>query len=140
MHNSRTIAMPFLILAFFTTIAIPAAVEEASAAGDRVSATGKLNAIMTSERKVNITHGPIPALGWPGMTMDFRLADTASLEGIEVGAKVAFQLRKGSDGASPAALTPRSEAGGGEAPPELEAKDTGRPCPSAPRISIPSAA
>ncbi len=31
--------------------------------------------------------------------MDFRLADTASLEGIEAGAKVVFQLRKGPDGA-----------------------------------------
>jgi Cu(I)/Ag(I) efflux system protein CusF len=99
MHNSRTIAIPFLILAFFTSIAIPAAAEEASASGERVSATGKLNAIMASDRKVNITHGPIPALGWPGMTMDFRLADTASLEGIEAGAKIAFKLRKASDGA-----------------------------------------
>jgi Cu(I)/Ag(I) efflux system protein CusF len=99
MHNSRIITIPFLILAFFTTIAIPAAAEEASATGERISATGKLNEIMASERKVNITHGPIPALGWPGMTMDFRLADTASLEGIEAGARIVFQLRKGSDGA-----------------------------------------
>jgi Cu/Ag efflux protein CusF len=99
MHNSRTIAIPFFILAFFTTIAILPAAEEASAAGEPVVATGKLNAIMASDRKVNITHDPIPALGWPGMTMDFRLADTASLEGIEAGARVAFQLRKGSDGA-----------------------------------------
>jgi Cu/Ag efflux protein CusF len=99
MHNSRTIAVPFLILALFTMIAIPAAAEETSVSGGRVSATGKLNAIMASEGKVNITHDPIPALSWPGMTMDFRLADTASLEGIEAGAKVAFQLRKGPDGA-----------------------------------------
>ena len=97
MHNSRTVRL--LILAFFTTLAIAASPEEAFATGERVSATGKLNAIMASEGKVNITHDPIPALGWPGMTMDFRLADTASLEGIEAGAKVAFQLRKGSDGA-----------------------------------------
>ena len=73
-------------------IAMPAA------SGQSISATGKVNAIMASERKVNITHDPIPALDWPGMTMDFRLADSANLEGIKVGAKVEFQLRKASDG------------------------------------------
>ena len=97
MHNSRTVR--FLTLAFVSTLAIAAAAEEASATDELVSATGKLNAIMASESKVRITHDPIPALGWPGMTMDFRLAETAGLEGIEAGAKIAFQLRKGSDGA-----------------------------------------
>jgi len=98
MYKSRTVPVLFLFFAFFTAISVPAAAEEASTTGELVSATGTLNAIMASERKVNITHGPIPALGWPGMTMDFRLADTASLEGINVGANVAFQLRKGADG------------------------------------------
>jgi Cu/Ag efflux protein CusF len=93
MHNSRIIAISFLILAFFATVAIPAG------AGEPISATGKVNAIMASERKVNITHDPIPALDWPGMTMDFRLADSASLKGIEAGTRVVFQLRKASDGA-----------------------------------------
>jgi len=92
MRNSRTVAVSFFILAFFAMLATPAV------AGERISATGKVNAVMASERKVNITHGPIPALGWPGMTMDFRLADTASLKGIEAGSSVEFQLRKGADG------------------------------------------
>ncbi len=71
----------------------------ASAAEDQVvTGTGEINAIMAEDRKVNITHDPIPALGWPGMTMDFQLAESAELEGIEVGAKVTFQLRKGADG------------------------------------------
>ncbi len=32
------------------------------------------------------------------MTMDFRLADGATLEGIAVGDAVTFRLRKGADG------------------------------------------
>jgi Cu/Ag efflux protein CusF len=93
MHNSRTVAVFLLILVFFTTFAISVT------AGELISATGKVNAIMPAERKANITHDPIPALGWPGMTMDFRLADSASLEGVKVGSEVVFQLRKAADGA-----------------------------------------
>jgi Cu/Ag efflux protein CusF len=87
------------ILALFTAISLSAAATEPTGSDALASGTGTVNAVMAAERKVNITHGPIPALGWPGMTMDFRLSDTASLEGIETGAKVIFQLRKATDGA-----------------------------------------
>jgi Cu(I)/Ag(I) efflux system membrane fusion protein len=93
MRQSRTIAIFVLVVAFAATFAVSAT------AGEPISATGKVNAIMPAERKVNITHDPIPALGWPGMTMDFRLADSVSLEGVEAGSEVVFQLRKAADGA-----------------------------------------
>jgi Cu/Ag efflux protein CusF len=66
--------------------------------GDTASGTGTVNAVMAAERKINISHDPIPELEWPEMTMDFRLADAVSLEGIEAGARVTFQLRKGENG------------------------------------------
>jgi Cu/Ag efflux protein CusF len=68
-------------------------------ASESVAATGTLNSIDATANKVNITHGPIPALEWPGMTMDFQLGAGVSLEGIEPGAKVSFQLRKLAGGA-----------------------------------------
>jgi Cu(I)/Ag(I) efflux system membrane fusion protein len=39
---------------------------------------------------VTLSHGPIPAAGWPAMTMTFRLADPALARGLKVGDRVAF--------------------------------------------------
>lgn len=47
--------------------------------------------------KVTLKHGPLKALGMPGMTMTFEAADPAELAGLKVGDKVHF--------------TPRSEGG-----------------------------
>ncbi len=68
-------------------------------ASSSIAATGTVNSINTAERKVNITHEAIPALEWPGMTMDFPLGDGVSLKGIESGTKVTFHLRKVASGA-----------------------------------------
>ena len=63
-----------------------------------ISGSGTVNEIKAAERKVNITHGPIPELKWPGMTMDFELSEAVSIEKIEVGATVVFELHKRPDG------------------------------------------
>lgn len=63
-----------------------------------ISANGTVNAIKAAERKINITHGPIPELDWPGMTMDFAISKAVSLEKVEVGAAVVFELHKEADG------------------------------------------
>ena len=94
MHRIAGLATLALSTAIFVSVAATAC-----APSDVVSGTGQVNAIMATERKVNITHDPIPALEWPGMTMDFRLADTVTLEGIDVGDTITFRLRKGADGA-----------------------------------------
>ncbi len=59
---------------------------------------GTVNEVFTDERKLNISHGAIEALGWPEMSMDFELNDNAGLEGIEAGAKVHFTLLKDDEG------------------------------------------
>lgn len=41
---------------------------------------------------VRITHGPIKSLGWPGMTMDFPLANSSLAAGIKPGSKITFEL------------------------------------------------
>ena len=33
--------------------------------------TGVVNAVEPGQRKVKLTHAPIPEIGWPAMTMEF---------------------------------------------------------------------
>ena len=53
---------------------------------------GVVNKIDMQHNKVNMTHGPIQSLGWPGMTMDFKVKDAAILKGIKPGQKVMFEV------------------------------------------------
>jgi Cu(I)/Ag(I) efflux system membrane fusion protein len=39
---------------------------------------------------VTLSHEPVPAIGWPAMTMTFQLADPALARGVKVGDRVAF--------------------------------------------------
>jgi Cu(I)/Ag(I) efflux system membrane fusion protein len=52
---------------------------------------GVLNAI-NGDGSVSITHGPIATLGWPGMTMDFALANASLAAGIKPGSKISFEI------------------------------------------------
>ncbi|MDP6350987.1 MAG: copper-binding protein [Alphaproteobacteria bacterium] len=63
-----------------------------------VTATGVVNSIDAVARKVNLTHEPIPAIGWPAMTMDLSFSDQADLAGIGPGSAIRFTLAKGPDG------------------------------------------
>jgi Cu/Ag efflux protein CusF len=53
---------------------------------------GVVNKVDLQHNKVNMTHGPIDSLGWPGMTMDFKVKDAAILKGIKPGQKVTFEV------------------------------------------------
>ena len=61
-------------------------------------AHGKINRIDAEAGTVTITHGPIKALNWPGMTMGFRVADKSLLKGLKAGDEVNFDLAKGPGG------------------------------------------
>ncbi|MDH3321160.1 MAG: copper-binding protein, partial [Betaproteobacteria bacterium] len=43
--------------------------------------------------RVELDHGPIPALQWPAMRMEFKLADPKQLDGLAQGDEVQFELR-----------------------------------------------
>jgi Cu(I)/Ag(I) efflux system membrane fusion protein len=66
-----------------------AAKQPKSAAGHQ--AQGKLEAI-NADGTVSITHEPIKSLGWPGMTMDFALANTSLIQGVKPGSTINFEL------------------------------------------------
>lgn len=54
-------------------------------------AQGTLDAI-NQDGTVSITHQPIKSLGWPGMTMDFALANSSLVAGIKPGSEISFEI------------------------------------------------
>jgi Cu(I)/Ag(I) efflux system membrane fusion protein len=52
---------------------------------------GVLEAI-NDDGTVSITHGPIASLNWPGMTMDFALANSSLAAGIKPGSAISFEI------------------------------------------------
>lgn len=56
--------------------------------------TGKVVSVDKSKSAVKLAHEAIESLDWPGMTMDFKVADAALLDGIKAGDAVTFELGK----------------------------------------------
>lgn len=61
-----------------------------------VHATGVLNSV--ADGSVNVSHDPIPDIGWPAMTMDLSVVEGADLGGAQPGDPVMIMLQKGDDG------------------------------------------
>ena len=68
------------------------------AQADKPAGEGKINSVDAGARKVNITHGPVAALKWPGMTMDFTVAPSVDMSALKAGAEFGFTLKQGADG------------------------------------------
>jgi len=77
---------------------VPLRIAAADGAQTAASAIGVVRQVKPEEGKVKINHEAIPALGWPAMTMTFRVKDKSVLEGIGPGDKVHFDLEKGATG------------------------------------------
>jgi Cu(I)/Ag(I) efflux system membrane fusion protein len=55
-------------------------------------AQGKVESMDAKGLSVSLTHGPVASLKWPGMTMDFRLANSALLKELKTGSRVEFEF------------------------------------------------
>ena len=55
-------------------------------------ATGTLDGIDAKTGSVTVTHGPVASLKWPGMTMDFVLANPALTEKFKPGSAVSIEF------------------------------------------------
>jgi Cu(I)/Ag(I) efflux system membrane fusion protein len=53
-----------------------------------------------SPASVTLSHQPVPSIGWPAMTMTFKLADPALAQGVKVGDRVAFAFDQPPAGAT----------------------------------------
>ena len=54
---------------------------------------GVVRAIDLPGGSVTLQHGPIVALGWPGMTMPFKVKPAAELKALKVGQTVDFTVQ-----------------------------------------------
>lgn len=61
-------------------------------------AEATINSTDPAARKFNATHGPIPELGWPAMTMDFGLAEGVDLPDLAPGSRVTLGLGRDATG------------------------------------------
>ena len=68
----------------------PAAGGHASQGDPAALSDGVVLSIDRSAGNITISHGPLPHLGMPGMTMGVRAAEPGLLEGIKPGDKVRF--------------------------------------------------
>ncbi len=57
-----------------------------------ITARGTIVNVMAGHGMIRLTHEPIPALGWPVMTMDFDYAGMAPLTPFDAGTEVIFTL------------------------------------------------
>ncbi|OYV34858.1 MAG: hypothetical protein B7Z80_20060 [Rhodospirillales bacterium 20-64-7] len=75
-----------------------ASIQRVHEGGNDAHATGTVNAVDPAAHKINLSHQPIPALGWPAMTMDFPVAPSVDLSRIKPGSRVDFSLGKDKGG------------------------------------------
>lgn len=67
-------------------------------ASESIAATGTVKSVDAAAGKLVIDHDPIPALNWPRMVMDFRLADKTLADKVKAGDKVKFTMTSGEKG------------------------------------------
>lgn len=89
--------MRSLITALITAASIGLAASTPAFGADSApthAAHGIVKSIDKDAGTAKITHDPIKSLKWPKMTMDFRAADPALLDGIKPGMAVDFEIMK----------------------------------------------
>lgn len=64
-----------------------------SAATGPISGAGTVTAVDAGAGTISIDHGPIAAIDWPAMSMQFTAENPAMLQGIAVGDQVSFELK-----------------------------------------------
>ena len=64
-----------------------------AAAPTEFMAVGTLNSMDTAAGTVNISHNPVPAAGWPAMTMNFKVADPGAMANLKPGERVDIHFK-----------------------------------------------
>lgn len=81
-----------------TTPASDAKMDDATSTQKSNTVTGKgVVRDVIADGKINLSHEPIDALGWPSMTMDFKLAEGVSTKNLKPGMAVEFDLMEKND-------------------------------------------
>jgi len=100
-----------LALTLVPTIASAQTMKDMTGLSSAAAKTGKGVGVVTAldpkAAKVTIKHGPIPAVGWPAMTMTFKSTPPALLKNVHVGQTFAFDMRTKGIDAEVTAIQPR---------------------------------
>lgn len=94
--KARFLALALVAAASSFAMAAPAVAHEGhqqtAAAPQSAEGEGAVTAIDAQAGMVTLNHGPIASLGWPAMTMTFRVQAASVLQGVSVGQRVHFTL------------------------------------------------
>jgi Cu(I)/Ag(I) efflux system membrane fusion protein len=76
---------------------------KAAAAAEKASAVHKASGVVkrvdAAKNTVTVAHEPVRSLGWPAMTMEFRVREKEKLAALKPGQRIEFELveeKKGS--------------------------------------------
>ena len=69
-------------------------IQMAHAGHNDAHGTGTVNSVDPAQHKVNLSHNPIPEIGWPAMTMEFSVAPSIDLKTIKPGTRVNFTIEQ----------------------------------------------
>lgn len=64
---------------------------------EKATVMGTVNKIDVAKSVINITHEPVPSIGWPKMTMDIPVTKRVDLSKVETGKPVEITLKQGRD-------------------------------------------
>ncbi len=76
----------------------PVQAQSAPGTAQVITGQGKVNSLDAQAKKINLTHGPIAAIKWPAMTMDFVVLPNVDLSRVKIGDTVTFTLGRAPDG------------------------------------------
>jgi len=96
------------VLSRMSAASAPAKVSNAATAAKL--AQGKVDAVDRAKASVTLTHGPIPSVDMPAMTMGFRVDPPRLLDGVQPGQEVEFDVAKREDGYVVTTLRPKATA------------------------------
>ncbi|MHB1530322.1 MAG: copper-binding protein [Acidiferrobacteraceae bacterium] len=103
----KLIPVLFLTMFWMPATAALAAGPLATPNGHHVyMAHGRIDALNPATHTIKLTHSAIPALGWPGMTMQFPLKTPGLARGLKVGERVQFDLAKTPSGYAVVRIAP----------------------------------
>lgn len=61
-------------------------------------ATGEITDVMAGHRMLTINHQPVPEWDWPGMVMNFNIAEGVEFEPFQTGQSIEFEMQKSDSG------------------------------------------
>ena len=91
--STLVLALALTLAAGHAAAASPPLAPAPPAAAHLGHGVGVVRAIDLPGGSVTLQHGPIVALGWPGMTMPFKVKSAAALKALKVGQTVDFTVQ-----------------------------------------------